>query len=207
MGLTAYTQIAATASNIVFFLVFVVAYYKMIKMNRRTLYLQEWQATAVGRPQVIVDDDFSRLPDVDISIRNISEGAAKDITFEFSAPVERSDGTVISDLAYFKDGLDFLAPGKEITLHWDRLDTLLPFLEEKGLEGGIMVTTRYKDLAGMSYETAWNLHPSIYKDGNYVHHRDIGELVDATGELVDAVREISAKMDGAEVLLRGDSKG
>jgi hypothetical protein len=136
MGLTAYTQIAATASNIVFFLVFVVAYYKMIKMNRRTLDLQEWQATAVGRPQVIVDDDFSRLPDVDISIRNISEGAAKDITFEFSAPVERSDGTVISDLAYFKDELDFLAPGKEITLHWDRLDTLLPFLEEKGLEGG-----------------------------------------------------------------------
>ncbi|HEV2092548.1 MAG TPA: hypothetical protein VGR18_05210, partial [Rubrobacter sp.] len=102
MGLTAYTQIAATVSNIVFFLVFVVAYYKMIKMNRRTLYLQEWQATAVGRPQVIVDDDFSRLPDVDISIRNISEGAAKDVSFEFSAPVERSDGTVISNLAYFK---------------------------------------------------------------------------------------------------------
>ncbi|MDP8900077.1 MAG: hypothetical protein M3N33_02810 [Actinomycetota bacterium] len=47
MGLTAYTQIAATVSNIVFFLVFVVAYYKMIKMNRRTLHLQEWQATAV----------------------------------------------------------------------------------------------------------------------------------------------------------------
>jgi hypothetical protein len=69
-----------------------------------------------------------------------------------------------------------------------------------------MVTTRYKDLAGMSYETAWKLHPWIYKDGNYVHHRGKGELVDATGALVDAVREISAKMDGAGVF-RGDSKG
>ena len=135
MGLTAYTQIAATASNIIFFLVFVVAYYKMIKMDRQTLYLQEWQATAVGRPQVIVDDDFTRLPEVDISIRNISEGAAKDISFEFSAPIERSDGTVISDLAYFKDGLGFLAPGKEITLHWDRLDTLLPFSGKRGWIG------------------------------------------------------------------------
>ena len=68
------------------------------------------------------------------------------------------------------------------------------------------MTTRYKDLAGMSYETAWNLHPSIYKDGTYVHYRGIGELVDATGELVDAAREISAKMDGAGVF-RGESKG
>jgi hypothetical protein len=205
MGLTAYTQIAATASNIIFFLVFVVAYYKMIKMDRQTLYLQEWQATAVGRPQVIVDDDFTRLPEVDISIRNISEGAAKDISFEFSAPIERSDGTVISDLAYFKDGLGFLAPGKEITLHWDRLDTLLPFLKEKGLDRGISVTTRYKDLAGKSYETAWNLHPSIYRDGNYVHYKGISALVDATGDLVEAAREICAKMDHAEVF-QEDSK-
>jgi CBS domain-containing protein len=133
----------------------------------------------------------------DISIRNISEGAAKDITFEFSAPVERSDGTVISDLAYFQDGLSFLAPGKEITLHWDHLDTLLPFLREKGLEGGIEVITRYKDLAGGSYKTSWNLDPSIYRDGNYVHYRGMGDLVDATGELVDAAREISARMDRA----------
>ncbi len=206
MGLTAYTQIAATTSNIVFFFVFVVAYYKMIKMNRHALYLQEWQATAVGRPQVIVDDDFGRLPEVDISIRNISEGAAKDISFEFSAPVERSDGTVISELAYFKEGLSFLAPGKEITLHWDHLDALLPFLREKGLEGGIMVTTRYKDLAGISYETKWNLHPSIYKDGNYVHYGGVGDLVDATREVVEAVKEIPAKMDRAEVF-QEDSKG
>ncbi len=192
MGITAYTQIAATASNIIFFLVFVVAYYKLIKMNRRTLRLQEWQATAVGRPQVIVDDDYSRLPEVDISIRNISEGAAKDITFEFSSPVERSDGTVISDLAYFTDGLDFLTPNKEITCHWDHLDTLLPFLREKGLEHGIKVTTRYKDLAGELYETEWNLNPSIYRDGNYIHRKGVGDLVDAT-------REISAKMNRVPV--------
>ena len=86
----------------------------------------------MGRPQVIVDDDYSRLPEVDISIRNISEGAAKEISFEFSAPIESSDGRVISKLAYFQDGLSFLTPGKEITCHWGHLDTLLPFLKEKG---------------------------------------------------------------------------
>jgi hypothetical protein len=188
MGITAYTQIAATVSNIIFFLVFVVAYYKLIQMNRRTLRLQEWQAIAMGRPQVIVDDDYERLPEVDIVIRNISEGAAKDITFEFSSPVESSDGTVISELAYFTDGLDFLSPGKEITCHWDRLDTLLPFLNEKGLQKGIKVTTRYKDLAGESYVTEWNLNPSIYRDGNYIHRKGVGDLV-------DAANQISAKID------------
>ena len=182
-----------------------VAYYKMIKMNRRTLRLQEWQAQAVGRPQVIVDYDYSRLPEVDITIRNISEGAAKDITFEFSAPVERSDGTVISELAYFKDELDFLTPNKEITCHWGHLDTLLPFLKKKGLEHGIKVTTRYKDLAGKSYETEWNLNPNIYRDGNYIHRKGIGNLVDATSDLVDATREISAKMDRVPVF-QEDSK-
>jgi hypothetical protein len=66
-----------------------------------------------GRPQVIVDDSYNRLPEVDIVVRNVKGGAAKDISFEFSAPVESSDGTVISDLTYFKEGMDFLAPDGE----------------------------------------------------------------------------------------------
>ena len=69
-----------------------------------------------------------------------------------------------------------------------------------------MVTTRYKDLAGESYETAWNLDPCIYRDGDYAHYRGMGDLVDATRELIEAVRETSAKMDHAGVFQR-DSKG
>ena len=56
-----------------------------------------------------------RVPQVDISVRNISQGEAKDITFEFSAPVENSDGTVISDLVSFKEGLDFLAVDGDVS--------------------------------------------------------------------------------------------
>ncbi|MDQ5827532.1 MAG: hypothetical protein M3441_25570 [Chloroflexota bacterium] len=55
------------------------------------------------------------MPQVDISVRNISQGEAKDITFEFSAPVENSDGTVISDLVSFKEGLDFLAVDGDVS--------------------------------------------------------------------------------------------
>ncbi len=123
-------------------------------------------------------------------MRNVSSGPAKDISFEFSAPVESSDGFVVSDLPYFKDGLDFLAPDADgtVTCYWDRLEDLLPFLKEKGLEGGISVTTRYRDLAGEHYETEWTLNPSIYKDHRYVQHRGMDDLVERVAKLEDALK-------------------
>ena len=127
----------------------------------------------MGRPQVIVDDEYSRLPEVDIVVRNVSEGAARDITFEFYAPVESSDGFVISELACFKYGLDFLVPGGEISRQWDHLHSLLPLPKEKRFDGKILVTTRYKDLAADFYETAWTLKPTIQRDDRYVHNKRI----------------------------------
>lgn len=96
---------------------FAVGYYKMIKLYRQMLEFIERQRTAMGRPQVIVDTDYSSLPEIDIVVRNISDGAAKEISFELSAPVESSDGTVISDLAYFDGSLDFLAPDGEVSCY------------------------------------------------------------------------------------------
>ena len=37
------------------------------------------QRTAVGRPQILVDDDYDRLPEVDVLVRNVSQGAARDM--------------------------------------------------------------------------------------------------------------------------------
>lgn len=139
-----------------------------------------------GRPQVIVDNDFARLPEVDIVVRTISTGAEKDISFEFSAPIESSGWVVLSDLPYFKNGLVFLAPDGNITTYWDHLDTLEPFLEKRGLEKGITVLTRYKGLAGQAYETVWNLNPLIYKNRRYVHHRGIEDLVNAIEKLAQS---------------------
>lgn len=145
---------------------------------------------------MIVDADYGRLPTVDIAIRNVSSGPAKEISFGFSAPVKSSDGTVIFDLPYFKDGLDFLAPDGRISCYWDHLDNLLPLLRQKGLEGGIMVTTRYKDLAGKYYETTWNLNPSVYRQGRYVQHSGMDALVNHLAQLEDAVRELPGSPDG-----------
>ncbi len=84
-------------------------------MSRKTLDEMRKEFISGGRPQVIVDDDYGSLPQVNITVRNLSSGPAKEISFEFSAPVESSDGFVISELPYFRDGLDFIAPGGQIS--------------------------------------------------------------------------------------------
>ncbi len=190
MNISTIAQLLSAGTNMIFVVVIAVGYYMMIKLYRQMVNIYdrmvqetEAQGTALGRPQVIVDTDYGRLPEVDVVIRNISEGAAKEVSFEFSAPVESSDGTVISDLSYFKDGLGFMSPGGEISCYWDNLDNLLPLLEEKGLTNGISVTARYKDLAGRSYETAWNLDPYVYRDGRYVHRTGLNDMVNAIREL------------------------
>ena len=81
-------------------------YYFLIRTNQGTLEEMRAQRLAGGRPTVIVTDNYNNLPEVDLVIRNMVGGPAKEISFEFSAPVESSDGTVISDLPVFKGGLD-----------------------------------------------------------------------------------------------------
>lgn len=97
-------QIASVVVNTVFVVVLGSGYYFLFKVNHEMLREMRAQRTAMGRPQAIVDNDYDRLPEVDIAVRNISDGAAKEITFKFSAPVEASGGFVVSDLPYFKDG-------------------------------------------------------------------------------------------------------
>jgi hypothetical protein len=52
--------------------------------------VREMRAARIAqeRPQVIVDVDHSKPPLVNVVLRNIGQGAAKDITFDFSAPME-----------------------------------------------------------------------------------------------------------------------
>jgi hypothetical protein len=77
-------------------------------------------------------------------------GAAKDITFEASDPIEDSSGYVISDLPYLKEGI-------RVRCLWDHIDRLMPSLREKGLQEGIAVKVNYKDLTVAAYTTEWRI--------------------------------------------------
>jgi hypothetical protein len=164
MDILTVAQVVTSVTNLMFVIVLAGGYYFTWRVSQTTLEEMRAQRTAMGRPLVIVQEDYESLPELDVAIRNVSEGAARDIEFDFSVPIESSNGFVVSDLPYFKYGLDFLPPNGEITCYWDELDSLLPFLESKNLQNGIHITVRYKDLTGDSYQSQWRLNPFLYKD-------------------------------------------
>ena len=151
----------------------------MVRLYREWLRQREEARTAGGRPLVVVVTGYDRLPDVDLVVRNFTQAPAKEVSFEFSAPVEDPDGTILSELPYLKEGLPFLVPGASIIRPWGHLRDLAPLLREKGLEAGIGVTVRYKDLAGKRYESEWRLHPLLFEGAGIENSKGVDDLVDA----------------------------
>ena len=186
MDIVTVAQVVTSVTNLMFVVVLAAGYYFTWQVSQTTLEEMRSQRTAMGRPLVIVQEDYESLPELDVAIRNVSEGAARDIEFEFSAPIESSNGFVVSDLPYFKYGLDFLPPNGEITCYWDEIDSLLPFLESKGLQNGIHVTTRYRDLSGDMYQSQWRLNPFLYKDTRLVRRTGMVDLVNAVEKLAQS---------------------
>ena len=183
MDIVSLAQVVTSVTNLLFVVVLAVGYYFTWRVSQTTLQEMRSQRTAMGRPLVIVQEDYESLPELDVAIRNVSEGAARDIAFEFSAPIESSNGFVVSDLPYFKYGLDFLPPQGEITCYWDELDSLLPYLESKNLQNGIHVTVKYRDLSGALYQSQWRLNPFLYKDTRLVRRKGMGDLVNAVEKM------------------------
>jgi hypothetical protein len=109
---------------------------------------------------------------VDLVVKNFGAGAAKDIMFVFTDPIEDSTGFVLSELPYLKEAMSFLGPGDEVACVWDNLDDLTSSLREEGHKRGIVVKVRYEDLAGEAYVTEWRINPLIYEHDRHVPPRN-----------------------------------
>jgi hypothetical protein len=146
--------------------------------------VEELRATRIAqeRPQVIVDADYEQSQIVHVVVRNIGRGAAKDISFEFSAPMESPRGRApINELPYFRRGLDYLAPGAEISCVWTSMIGLPDFLEARGLHDGITITTRYRGLADTPsdepYKSSWTINPLLLVGKGYLAETGLKEVV------------------------------
>jgi hypothetical protein len=160
-------QIVTAITTVFYAAVFAIGYYLIIKGNRQTLREMRKERLSGGRPQVIVEMSLLELPMVELVVRHVSGGAARDITFEFSDSVEDTSGFVLSELRYLKEGIPFLGPGEKIRCLWDRIDRLTLFFGEKGLHEGIAVNVSYKDRTGEAYTTEWRINPLLYEGLRY----------------------------------------
>lgn len=171
-----------------------VGYLLLVRNQREMIREEREEHTAGGRPQVVVAESYERFPEVYIVVQNFTDAPAREISFELSAPVESSGGFVVSGLPYFKEGMPFLAPRGRVSCFWDRVPDLLPALKKRGLEDGIAVTTRYKDLAGESYRTEWRINPLLFEGIRGAGSKGMSDLVNA----VEGISEAATERDGSE---------
>ena len=173
-------------------IVLAVGYFFLVRLYREWIHQSREERIAGGRPMVVVAADYGHLPEVRVVVHNFTKAPAKEVTFEFSEPVESQGGAVLSELPYFEKGLPFLEPEGEVSCYWGSMPALLSLLNEKGLEDGIRVTTTYKDLAGESYESEWTLNPLLFDGAPMEASRGIDDLVKA----VEKIPEEPSRLDG-----------
>ncbi len=143
------------------------------------------------RPQIIDDADYTGRFTTNIVVRNIGSGAAKDISFEFSAPLESKNGWDVTELPYFKNGINFMAPQTDLAAVWDSYQNVVHVLREKDLTEGITITSKYKDLQGESYETEWTINPLLLEGSGYSEFKGYEDQVQALEDQARALEKIS----------------
>jgi hypothetical protein len=147
------------------------------------------------RPQIIVDADYTGRFTTNIVVRNIGHGMAKNITFEFSAPIETTSGQDITELPYFKNGLNFMAPQTDIAAVWDSYQNVVQSLRDKGLTKGITITSKYEDRNGESYETEWTINPLLLEGSGYSDYKGYEDQVQALEDQARALEKISKDLE------------
>jgi hypothetical protein len=154
---------------------------------------------AQERPHVIVDTDHSNPLFVFVVVRNTGRGSAKNISFELSADLESPESADPNSLVqpvnqqpYFERGIDYLAPGAEITTLWGSMVNLAQFLRDRGLHDGITITSRYESLTGEVWETEWTVNPLLMAS-----RLNLGGSEKGPNEIAEAIEELSATLQGA----------
>jgi hypothetical protein len=159
------------------------------------------------RPQIIVDADYTGRFTTNIVVRNIGHGMAKNITFEFSAPIETTSGEDITDLPYFKHGINFMAPQTDIPSVWDSYQNVVQNLRAKGLTEGITITSRYEDRQGESYETEWTINPLLLEGSGYSEYKGYEDEVQALEDQARALERIAKDIRRAVDQRHEDGRG
>jgi hypothetical protein len=183
-------QVANPFIQTVFIVVMGLGYFFTIRNLRSQVQEMNQARTTGGRPLIIVTEDYENLPTINLIIQNVGPGPAKNITFEFSAPVQSSDGYVLSDLALFQEGITSLAPGGRIVCYWDELENLQQMYQDGGrLERNITVTVEYQDITGGNHSHTWEIDPMLYQGLRTVGYKDISDLVDKVEEIAEEWRQ------------------
>ena len=125
----------------------------------------------------------------------MGHGIAKNITFAFSAPLESTSGYDITELPYFKNGINFMAPQTDLPAVWDFYQNVVKNLRAKGLTEGITITSHYEDRQGESYETSWTINPLLLEGSGYSEYKGYEDEVQALEDQARSLQKISKDLE------------
>ncbi len=147
------------------------------------------------RPQIIVDADYTGRFTTNIVVKNIGHGVARNVTFAFSAPLESTSGYDITELPYFRNGINFMAPQTDLPAVWDSYQNVVENLRAKGLTNGITITSYYEDRQGQRYETEWTINPLLLEGSGYSDYKGYEDEVQALQDQARALEKISQDLE------------
>jgi len=159
------------------------------------------------RPQIIVDADYTGRFTTNVVVRNIGHGIAKNITFEFSAPLQSTSGYDVTELPYFRNGINFMAPQTDLPAVWDSYQNVVKNLREKGLTDGITITSHYEDRQGERYETSWTINPLLLEGSGYSDYKGYEDEVQALEDQARALEKISEDVEGIKAAMNHHPDG
>ena len=159
------------------------------------------------RPQIIVDADYTGRFTTNIVVRNIGHGTAKNITFEFSAPLESTSGHDITELPYFKHGINFMAPQTDLPAVWDSYQNVVTNLKDKGLTEGITITSHYEDRQGERYQTEWTINPLLLEGSGYFDYKGYEDEVQALEDQARSLEKISRDLEEVKEAMNHHREG
>jgi hypothetical protein len=120
---------------------------------------------------------------------------AKNITFEFSAPLETTSGADITEMPYFKHGINFMAPHTDLPTVWDSYQNVVQNLRDRGLTQGVTITSKYEGRNGDSYETEWTINPLLLEGSGYSEYKAYEDEVQALEDQARALEKISEDIE------------
>jgi hypothetical protein len=105
--------------------------------------------------------------------------------------VESTSGYDITELPYFKHGINFMAPQTDLPAVWDSYRNVMENLRAKGLTEGITITSHYEDRHGESYETEWTTNPLLLEGSGYLEYKGYEDEVQDLQDQARALEKIS----------------
>lgn len=97
----------------------------------------------------------------------------------------------LADFAYFRGGLDFLAPGAEVRTFWGMTHLLIPILDQRGDTEGFAITAHYQSASGEAYDSPWTLNPLLFRERQYIRRHTMHDLAEAVKDLSKDLHKVA----------------